>query len=167
LVSTVLTSSALIAGDLTEMAGDGVGGSFFIEPERLGIVLNMIVWERTGTAGRRSFLDALVLKDSRFDIDLRLTGGRGVTSAGSSFVFVTHQPPDLFSCIFRCAILRESVFPLYYLFSLSITLYHSYSQLMLVIATLYFFHVHLYFPPCTSAMTFFTSSNLALAKSPI
>jgi hypothetical protein len=116
-VSIVLSSASLVAGDLIEIVvlerKGGVGGSFFIVTvfERVGMMLDNVVWERTGTGGC-SFLAILELEESKFDMDFCLMGERGGTcSFGSSFVFVTHQPPNFFSCILTGSILRESIFP--------------------------------------------------------
>jgi hypothetical protein len=73
------------------------------------MMLDNVVLERTGTGGC-SF--SAMLEESKFDMDLCLTGERGRSCFfDSSFVFVTHQPPNFFSCILIGSILRESIFP--------------------------------------------------------
>lgn len=155
-------SAVLMAGDLTAMVfeREGVGGSRLLVFDRESGGPVIVVFARLGRGGCLAFPTVLALivfvlaefeRDGmRFDIDLCLTGERGVgtSSFGSSLVAKSHQPPsDFFCCTLRCSIFRESIFPVVPVSQIIHDISQKDLQLMLIIATLNFFHVHLNLPP--------------------
>lgn len=156
---------------------DGGFGSFLTLTEfdragRVGTFVS-VVFARTGIRGC-SFVAVFVCFETKVDMDFCFVGGgrearsEDEGAVASSFGFGTHQLPDFLSTFtFTGVILCESFPGEEVNYATTAVDKTGYLQLMLVIATLNFFHVQRYFPPCTWDMTFFTSSNLALAVSPI